>query len=166
MRGSIRGEGYASIFNTGEPNEFWVRIDIDKDYPKREDQYLDLSALKKVIIALQNDEKAASDLDKSPYKQFTYGRLGLYVRRGMNGLTQFRGKYYKGMGGEFSEYTWEQLAQGAAEKGASEYLMVGSGITPLNIINQTPLNGILWEDFMTRLRGGPKPKDAPPDEDR
>jgi hypothetical protein len=166
LRGTIKGQGYASIFNTGEPNDFWLQLELDAEYPKKEDQYLDLRALKKVIVTLQGDEKAASDLDRLPYNKFTYGKLGIFIKSLPGGKTSFRGKHYREGDGELKEYTWDQLRKGEAQSKVSEYLMVGTGITPVNIINQTALNQILWTDFVSRLTGGPKSPEPPPDDDK
>jgi hypothetical protein len=153
LRGTVRGAGHVRIFHNGDPEEFWIHMEIDKDYPDREEQYLDVTALKKVVVALQNDEKAGEGFDKMPYKKVTYGKLGMYITLNTRQILRFRGQYYRqGEGKPMNEYSFEDLQNGRPVTGAQEYLVVGAPPTPLNIINQTPENGLEWEQFIGRLK--------------
>jgi hypothetical protein len=155
FHGAIYGRGSVSVFNTGEINE--LEIELESDDRREEGRFLDIEALKKVIRALQNDENAASELDKMPYREVTYEKLGVYARVRRNGILQIRGRFFrKKSTGNLHAYTWEQLRDQFTRENVTEYLVVGGGLVPLNVINQTPKNGIALTDFIDRLKGGPK----------
>ena len=69
------------------------------------------------------------------------------------GTLYMRGKYHRLPGAsEIKEYTWEQLIRREIVKDATEYIMVGTTMKQINIINVTPGRYGDFEELMARFK--------------
>jgi hypothetical protein len=149
LRGTVRGHGYADVYNTGEPNELWLALEAVRE---DEEQVLNIKSARLAIRALQG--AAAAKSLEIPVDTLGYSHLGIYVTLSPGGIVRLRGKYYVRPDKSMGEYTWDELREGKVMEGVEEYLMMGSGIRRLNIINQNPRGGILLSDLLDRVERG------------